>query len=439
MPQFNLFSYLLRNVKYKEETPGEVTCLFPQREYDDVGFDIGDLPSELPFLEGAKCVRRWLGKDRYIWQHDESDESGYHGAKISRPYVEYLKSKTICIDHNDFRRTGISNVRWPFFMVRGRSIDHEQMKYLLKNEFAMFRVKTFFGQAPGDCAEENGHQIYCGLHTRHFGNLIPDRDGSSGGWLWDTGEIGGHGWEDKYPEFTEYMPRWLDAALNYPFLDMVVGYTLYAETPCYTCPLKCYYENLRFLNDSIEAGDSPKEIRHLEDDINEYKRLIDNDVPEYPNKDMDRFHVFICRKHQVQECEAFFRKDTGRYFVNGAFTERVSLGTEYADIVYAPELARDVVMTVRIHDGTLDVFTGVEASLVFQEYDVKFGFKETWRYATGNIRYFHDLLKETLVTEDTLRECFEEEGMNADYCIDYLVKKYGMELDLMQRGTPRIS
>ena len=95
-------------------------------------------------------------------------------------------------------------------------------------------------------------------------------------------------------------------------------------------------------------------------------------------------------------------------------------------------------MTVRIHDGTLDVLTGEEASRVFQSYDTKYGFKDTWRYATAEFRYFHDLLQETLVTEGTLRECFMEEGMNADFCIDYLVKKYGLERKLMKRGTPGI-
>ncbi len=410
MAELDLYSYLLRDVKHMEKTQDGVTCVFSKdrNDFDEIGFDITDLPERIPFLKGAECTCRRLETVFEDLPYDD-ERPDYYIAKISDHYLAYLKSKSIRISHRAFRKTQISDVRRPYFMVRGRSVDHGQMKHLLKNELDVFREKSFFGKKPGWDSKES---IYRSLRTAHFGKLIPDRDGSSGGWLWDTGEIGGHGWEDKYPEFEEYMPRWLEAALLYPFLDMAVGYTLYAEIPCYCCPLRRFY---------LQAEDEVRDIVH-----------------DYPFNRPSGDHGFVCRKHHMKECEAFFCKHTGKHYINGAFTERTSMGTDYASIVFPPELALDVVMTVRIHDGSLDVLTGEEASRVFQEYDARYGFRDTWRYATHAFEFYHDLLQETLVTEQTVRECFRDENMDEDAWIDFLVKEYGMNLKLMQRGIPRI-
>ena len=407
MAELDLYTYLLRDMRYIGKTPDGANCFFSKaRDYGEIGFKAWNLPEKLPYLEEAECICRYLKP-----KHDDYDveRSDYYIVKISDPYLDYLKSKRISISHTDFRRTGISGVRRPYFMVRGKSVDHREMKYLLKNELAVFREKSFFENKQG---WDSKNRIYWSLETAHFGKLIPDQNGSSGGWLWDTGEIGGHGWEDKYPEFAEYMPRWLEAALLYPFLDMVVGYTLYAEIPCYWCPLKEYY---------LEAEDEERDTAR-----------------EYPFSHPSDDHRFVCRMQHMKECEAYFREDTGSHFVNGAFTERTSMGTDYASIVYPTELAMDVVMTVRIHDGSLDVLTGEEALRLFQEYDAEYGFRDTWRYAGHSFDYYHNLLQETLVTEQTLRECFRDENMDEDRCIDYLVQEYGVNLKEMQRGTPRL-
>ena len=55
-------------------------------------------------------------------------------AHLDADYVKRLKSTRIRIDHDAWKQTEISDVRRPFFMVRGKSVSYEQVKFLLKNE-----------------------------------------------------------------------------------------------------------------------------------------------------------------------------------------------------------------------------------------------------------------------------------------------------------------
>ncbi len=397
----NMYDYILKNSREVHITESGMAVTFAEPEWDEVCFGIEDLPGVLP---GKGSM-----KNEYIGRDERSREIMLR-AVFDKAYVGCLKDTRIRFDKKEFLDTDISNVRRPFFMVRGRSISYEEVKYILKNELYIYKDSPVYDME----SEKDDYYLNSGC----FGHLLIDSGGSSGGWLWDTGEIGGSGWDIKYPEFRECMPRWLQIAMKYPFTDMAVGYTLYAEQPCYFCPLKECYECRGYVEVSKDRNDPQEEILYWEDRLDENERIV---------KSGDKT-AFPCRRNNLAECEKHFK--TGQDFWSSG---KKLLGTDYAGMVYVPELLDDVVLTVQIHEGSLNILTGDEAKTVFREYDKKYGFEKTWRYAAYNFGFFHELLHEALVTEETLRDCFTEEGMDTDKCMECLINKYDLDPEKMRR------
>ena len=434
MVEMNLYDYLTQDLKVDWKPDGSGVFTFDEPRFRE-RYSLCDLPARLLREGGECCERMYHFASECGCQAGHAPETGCQAGhvpetgcqadrvsvKLNAEYIKCLKSRQIRFDTDAWSKADISNVRRPFFMVRGRGVSHAQMKLLLKNELEMFRNPYFF-KADKESEKIDGRYMFFSLNSGGFGKLLPDRHGSSGGWLWDTGEIGGSGWEVEYPDFDECMPQWLALALKYPFLDMPVGYTSYVEAPCYFCPLKLYYQNQGYLARACKKGRDPEEVRELEQEVQELEACV---------KSGDKSD-FTCRGHRIPECESYFKK--GDFWGSG----KTTLGTGYADIVYTPELMEDVVLTVRICEGSLEVLAGEDAVRAFREYDAKYGFKDTWRYAAHSFGFFHELLQEALVTEETLRECLADEGMDQDACIEHLVRVQTMDLKAMQRGKPCI-
>lgn len=87
-------------------------------------------------------------------------------------------------------------------------------------------------------------------------------------------------------------------------------------------------------------------------------------------------------------------------------------------------------MTIQIKEGAFRVFTGDKAQEIYTEYEKKYGFANPERYSV----YWNCYTKEPLITEDMLRECFEECGVDAEEAIRFLVEEEKLELEYMQES-----
>ena len=121
----------------------------------------------------------------------------------------------------------LSNVRRPLVLVRGRSISREQAMQLIVGEEPLFGKGSDDERSWFDPRSNRGvlknifyRQGYSWLST----------------WVYTDGTIGGDLVHlGRYPELEEFVPMYADLAGKYPFLDMLVSYTLVDECCCFYC------------------------------------------------------------------------------------------------------------------------------------------------------------------------------------------------------------
>ena len=414
MLDMNMYEYLVRDAEEIMESDAGVAVVYNRRDDEAVGFDLRHVPPTLPEITG-NCIM-----EEY---NDKTEGECRTLVFLDSDYVDELKSRRIRIDHEAFPESRLSDVRRPYYMIRGKSISYEQVKHCLKSELQMFQDPDFFEAGTDYYWTNNGDSKRFSINDGDLGGAFPGKGYSSSAWMWDTGEIGGSGYTIKYPEFDECMPQWLHLALKYPFLDMVIGYTTYPEMPCCSCPLEHYYNWCRILKGAKKTKKDADYIEEIKQTIKSYQRHVESECTD----------GFACQRQKFAECSAYFMAEAYYWNLN-----HQSLGLSYRDIVYAPEFMEDIVLTVRIHEGNFELISGERAVKEFQKYDREYGFQQTWRYATTKLPFYYDLLQETLITETTLRECFAEKGMDPDKCMEYLVRVHELRLNEMKRGTPQL-
>ena len=136
----------------------------------------------------------------------------------------------------------LSGVRRPLVLVRGKPITVEQTMRLITGEEPLFgedvNEKGWFEPREGRGGLKNifYRQGYDWLST----------------WVYSDGTIGGDIIHlGKYPELDEILSGYMHLVKKYPFLDMVVSYTIYDECTCYGCDI---YEREHSLCKSSDCG-----------------------------------------------------------------------------------------------------------------------------------------------------------------------------------------
>ena len=142
---------------------------------------------------------------------------------------EYGNDPDVDLDVN--YDNAIGNTRRPVFMVRGKTITHEQAVQVLA------AMEPLFQGWKKDDLRYNDPKRIDNRNFRHTLYTCLYRPGYSwlASWLMSDGTIGGNILEGKYPELDEILPRWIDLAKKCPFLDLAVGYTTVDESMCWMC------------------------------------------------------------------------------------------------------------------------------------------------------------------------------------------------------------
>ncbi len=342
---------VMREMSVWEFLTGEIPKEFVQETENGIVFDLSAMER---------------GSDSRELIEDMADERPFdEGYAFSRDAVERLKAARIRIPEEGVDVSRITDTKRPFYMIRGKTISREQVRELLRD-----RIQWPSGEAAS---------AFPKINTDIFGKLfLEDSDDDDyGGWLWDTGEIGGNRyWSYKYPDFSEIVPPWIELAMEHSFLDLVVGFTNHHEQPCYLCPVQHYYFFLASAERKKPEGN---------DDGYEFAMAC---ADEYREKtEAAEAEDYPCRREKIEECTGHFKKQF--LFPEKTTAEQRYDGEDYNWIVDVPQLSEDVVLTIKIKDGIMELFTGEEAKRVFREYDEKYHFADPRRYSTVAMEYFH--------------------------------------------------
>lgn len=122
----------------------------------------------------------------------------------------------------------LSNVRRPLVLVRGKPITVEQTMQLITGEEPLFKENS-----SGKCCFDprGGQGVLKDIFYRREYFWLST-------WVYSDGTIGGNIIHvEKYPELDEILDGYMHLAKRYPFLDMVVSYTMYDECTCYGCDI----------------------------------------------------------------------------------------------------------------------------------------------------------------------------------------------------------
>ncbi|MCR4868323.1 MAG: hypothetical protein K5889_02455 [Lachnospiraceae bacterium] len=336
--------------------------------------------------------------------------------KLSDDVIERMKKSQIRLPKGGIKEMDLLEPKWPYYMIRGKSIEQDQVKMILKEELPLFPNKQ--------CAESP-----CGrLYTETIGYVL-SKEYHFGGWLWDTGEIGGNMYSEiEFPEYYDFMPRWIKLALKYPFLDMVIAYTNYDQLPCYLCPVALYYDSWLAVDNYKRKGN--EELAHKCLMIaKKYKAVIDGTWDDGTWNDSDNdwsWWQFPCRRELIGECSDHF-KILHDYRWSVGKDSKQDYDAEYFWIVDVPQIYMDVVLTLRIKDGNIDVITGDEAKQVFKDYNERYHFADPRRYSYMAEEFF----EKARIGEKMLKECMEECGMDVEKSMQALAEKDDIKLEWM--------
>lgn len=104
----------------------------------------------------------------------------------------------------------VSEVRRPYYRIRGKSITEEQAVEVIRRTDSLFREYSDYLSL-----------VNCG------NNIISGEYG----WCHPNGLIGGNNTSNKYPELFEYIEEFLILTKEFPFLDMVLAISSWNEIP----------------------------------------------------------------------------------------------------------------------------------------------------------------------------------------------------------------
>lgn len=167
-------------------------------------------------------------------------------------------------DYDEAVCTELNDVRRPLVLVRGKPISREQVMQLIVGEEPLFGKGSDNKDSWFDPRSDRG--MLKNIFYRQGYNWLST-------WVYTDGTIGGNLIHlGKYPELEDFLPMYADLAGKYPFLDMVVSYTLEDESCCGRCnvdsptlfiPLCKSTDCIPYL-DKIRTHSFSKTMRHSE-------------------------------------------------------------------------------------------------------------------------------------------------------------------------------
>ncbi len=338
---------------------------------------------------------------------------------LSEGIVQRLSNTKIRMDPSKVKKN-FSFARHPYYMIRGKSITPDQVQKMLLSEYPMLSDQREWDLY---CKKDDrGHDM---LNHDAFGRIFPSRSvfGGAHGWLRESGEIGINDMCSlKHPSFQEIMPLWFKFAVQFPFLDMVIGYTNYDESPCFCY---CVLERAKtwawisgFREANISELSKAKKGDSYQDTLERYKYYC-GEIEALKNGKRS----CPCKGSRIEECELHFEKCR----TNTSNEKQNFYDENYCDFLNIDELADDVRMTVQIKNGNLTILTGEEAVKTYKEYVKKYTFEDPRRYS----RRWNEFTQEPCVSETFLRDLMKSRGLDDDKCIEFLVKN-DMQPELMK-------
>ena len=149
-------------------------------------------------------------------------------------------------DYDEEISIELSNVRRPLVLVRGRPISREQAMQLIVGEEPLFG-KGSDNEDPRFDPRSLGFGVLQDIFYRHPCSQLST-------WVYTDGTIGGNLLHlGKYPELEDFLPMYADLAEKYPFLDIVVSYTLLDESCCGSCNVVYHFSPLCKPKDCIPS------------------------------------------------------------------------------------------------------------------------------------------------------------------------------------------
>lgn len=278
----------------------------------------------------------------------------------------------------------LSNVRRPLVLVRGKPVAKEQAMQLITGE------EPLFGEGgPEGCwfdPRQDRGVLKNIFYRKSFSWLST--------WLYSDGTIGGNLIHlGKYPELDEFVPMYACLSGKYPFLDMVVSYTMYDECTCYGCGALDFSDE--------ESGEAHGFSLHDSMDCPRRDCL--------PYLDRIRRHdIWLNLKHKEgrDSDECYFEK---QYFR--------SWGTDHV----RSDVGDQVVLTIHIHEGRTDLLFGGEAAHLFRKYDALYCKPEyAFLFASG----LYNKGKTCICNKAFIEDCFESIGKSRSLCDEYVARGF---------------
>ncbi len=264
----------------------------------------------------------------------------------------------------------LSNVRRPLVLVRGKPITVEQTMQLITGEEALFSEAMDDACRPG-----------LGRRTRALegifyspGNVRPST------WVYADGTIGGNMVSRyKYPELDEILDGYMHLGKQYPFLDMVISYTMYDECTCYGCEI-CEEDGWEILCRSSDCA--------------------------------------------CKDCIPYLDKIEKYAYWNGGWSEDPDFEELYFRNWDASHVRSDVgdsvALTIGIHQGETEVLFGEKARSRFHKYNHLYGALEYAFLFTGDlVSYGSTCMFDKKFVED----CFAFIGKPRSLCEEYVERK----------------
>lgn len=269
------------------------------------------------------------------------------------------------IDENLVMELG--NVRRPLMLFRGKPVTVEQTMQLITGE------EPLFGEgAPKECwFDPRGDRgILKNVFYRPGYHWLDT-------WVHCDGTIGGNNiFLGKYPEWSEIFPQYMHLAKQYPFLDMVISYTMYNENTCYLCSI----------------GDTPCKGYNEECKCKDCAPYVDKII---------YYREIWGESENFSFAELYFGDwDTGHV---------------------RSDVGDSVVITIWVHNGRTDILFGDRAADKFKEYNSLYCSPEyAFMFSADLYRYDHTCICDKAFVED----CFEYIGKSRSLCDEYIERKF---------------
>lgn len=260
----------------------------------------------------------------------------------------------------------LSNVRRPLVLVRGKPVTVEQTMQIISGEEPLFGGGARCEGCYFDPREDRG--VLKNIFYRSGYDWLST-------WLYSDGTIGGDLiFLGKYPEWDEMLLPYMHLAATYPFLDMVIAYTIYNECTCFGCDA--------LADDICMIQSSDCKCK---------------DCAPY----LSQLHMYKGWNKNPAFNELYFR----------------SWGTGHV----RSDVGDSVAVTIWIHNGKTDLLFRDQAGAKFREYNQRYCAPEYAFMFSADLYNYHSTC---ICNKEFVGDCFEYIGKPRSLCDEYVERKF---------------